>query len=110
MTRNLRFIATDRLIEADPKALGQRIPEPLHARVDALCDLVYEAGEAHRPTKAEMIAALILGAPEDPARLLDLVKAYGRACVRDAALGDGDDADVIDLPRRKSGPRSPRRS
>jgi hypothetical protein len=52
-----------------------------------------------------MLAALILGAPTDPAQLVELLRAYGRARVADALLDGGGDADVIEITKRKSGPR-----
>jgi len=101
----IRFNAADRLIEAEPKALGQRVPEPLHRRLIDLCDAVYEAGEPHRPTKADMLAALILAAPEDPVSLLEILRQYGKAQVGDAMLTQSDEGDVIELTPRTSGPR-----
>lgn len=109
MASKLEYDANARLIEADPKPLGQRVPEPLHARLIELCDLVYEAGEHHRPTKAEMVAALILAAPEDPARLVELLRGYGRARVADAPVGRSEEGDVVVFPQRTSGPRRGRR-
>lgn len=100
----------DRLLEANPKPLGQRVPEPLHERVEQLCELVYEAGEPRRPSKMEMIAALLLAAPTDPEELVELVRRYGRARVRDTLVqAEATSADVINLPDRTSGPRSPQR-
>jgi len=99
-----------RLIEADPKPLGQRIPNPLHERVDELCDVVYGAGHA-RPTKVRMLAAVLLAAPSDPATLDALLRAFDRATVGDALIAsDRADGNVIRLPERKSGPRSGRRA
>ena len=105
MAGKVRFNAADRLIETAPKALGQRVPEPLHRRLIELCDAVYEAGEPRRPTKADMLAALILAAPEDPERLIEILLTYGRARVRDALLAKPDDGDVIEFPARTSGPK-----
>jgi hypothetical protein len=97
-----------RLIEADPRPLGQRIPNPLHERVDELCDVVYRAGHA-RPTKVRMLAAVLLAAPTDPATLDALLRAFDRATVGDALVAPGRaDGNVIRLPERKSGPRSGR--
>lgn len=105
MEEKLRFKATDRLIEASPKALGQRVPEPLHARLIQLCDAVYESGEPHRPTKADLLAALILAAPEDPGALIEMLRRYGRAQVAEASLGAPTDAAVVEFAPRNSGPR-----
>jgi len=102
--RSLRLRAGDRLLEADPKALGQRVPEPLHRRLLDLCDLVYEAGQPQRPTKADMLAALILAAPEDPGALVDLLQRYGRAQVRDALIAVPE-GEVVEFAERTSGPR-----
>lgn len=102
--RNIRLRAADRLLEASPKALGQRVPEPLHRRLIELCDAVYEAGEPRRPTKADMLAALILAAPEDPARLVEMLQAYGKARVRDAVLSRPD-GDLIEFAARTPGPK-----
>jgi hypothetical protein len=81
------------------------VPEPLHARIDGLCDVVYEAGN-DRPTKARMIAALLLAARPDAEELMSALSAYDRATVRDAVLDTGAGGSVISLPARKSGPHS----
>jgi hypothetical protein len=104
------FDPNDRLLEANPTPLGQRVPEPLHERVEQLCDLAYEAGEPRRPTKQQMVGALLFGAPTDAEELVALLRRYGRATVADALLQvDTPAGSVIELPTRKSGPRSPRR-
>ena len=103
------FNAHDRLVDVLAKPLGQRVPEPLHERLEQLCDVAYEAGETRRPTKAEMAAAIILGAPTDPVSVVKLLRDLGVATVADALLpSDEPSGDVITLPRRTSGPRSPR--
>jgi hypothetical protein len=95
-----------RLTEADPKPLGQRIPNPLHERVDELCDAVYRAGNI-RPTKVRMLAALILAAPTDPRALDRLLRAFDSATVGEAVVApQRSDSNVIQFPERKSGPRS----
>jgi hypothetical protein len=99
------FNPQDRLLETEAKGLGQRIPEPLHARLDALCNLVYDAGEAKRPTKADMVAALILASSEDGHELRLIYQAYGAARVADASVGPVESSALIELPRRTSGPR-----
>jgi hypothetical protein len=99
------FNRDQRLLEAASSGLGQRVPEPLHARVEGLCELVYGAGH-DRPTKARMIAALMLAARPDVEELVSALAAYDRATVRDAVLDDASGGSVISLPRRKSGPHS----
>jgi hypothetical protein len=101
----LRLSVNDRLIEAEAKSLGQRIPEPLHRRLIELCDRVYDAGQPQRPTKADMLAALILAAPACAENLIELLNTYGRARVGDAILDRDEHADVIDFARRTPGPR-----
>jgi hypothetical protein len=104
------FRAADRLLDATPTPLGQRVPEPLHERVEQLCDLVYEAGEPRRPTKKEMVGALLFGSPTEAEELVDLLRRYGRAKVADALLHEESrEGSVIELPKRRSGPSSSRR-
>jgi hypothetical protein len=106
---SINFRPTDRLVEATAKPLGQDVPEPIHERLKQLCDLVYEAGEPRRPTKQEMVAAVIFGSPTTPEELIDLLRRYGRATVADAFLpSQAPTGSVISLPKRTSGPRSPR--
>lgn len=99
------YAPDDRLREAHQAGLGQRIPEPLHTRVDQLCDLVYDTGR-ERPGKAKMIAALLLAAEPDAVALTSALDNYDRARIRDALLDASDDAPV-QLPARRSGPRRP---
>lgn len=75
---SMSFSLTDRLVEAAAKPLGQDVPEPIHERLKQLCDLVYEAGETRRPTKQEMVAAVIFGSPTTAQELTDLLRRYGR--------------------------------
>jgi hypothetical protein len=97
-----------RLTEADPKPLGQRIPNPLHERIDELCDVVYRARHA-RPTKVRMLAAILLAAPTDPAILVELLRTFDGATVGDALVEpERVDGNVIQFPERKSGPRGSR--
>jgi hypothetical protein len=107
MTDRLRL--DQRLVESDFKPLGQRVPEAIHRRVEHLCELAFQAGERREPSKMEMLAALLLGCPTDPQELRRLLRAYGDATVATAlpwAVEEG--AEVIDLPARRSGPRSRR--
>jgi hypothetical protein len=102
------FLPGARLVEADPKPLGQRVPAPLHERVEALCDRVYESGR-RRPAKADMVAALLLAASSDPEVLSRALDHYYGARVQHALLGDRPGpGEVVTFPQRKSGPRSGR--
>lgn len=98
-----------RLSEADPKALGQRVPLPLHERIDELCDLLYDAKHA-RPTKVKMLAALVLAAPVDTTKLNQMLRRYDAATVADALVaGRAGKGKRVAFPERKPGrPRSPR--
>jgi hypothetical protein len=102
----------DRLIETDEKLLGQRIPKLLHERVEALCSIAYEAGERKRPSKEDMVAALILDGPTDGQELRDLLEKYANATVAEALPQTANaqqlpKGTLIELPQRNSGPRSP---
>jgi hypothetical protein len=101
------FNPGDRLVDAHKEQLTGRIPEPLHERLDQLCDLAYEAGEPRRPGKAEMLAAVILASPTTPQEVRDMFRDYGNAKVVDAFLPSKQPTgSVVTLPERTSGPRS----
>jgi hypothetical protein len=101
----VRYELAKRLLEADPAALGQRVPRPLHERVEELCDLVYEAGN-ERPTKAKMIGALILAAPPTVPELHKMLTRFEAATVRDAVVERKRiKAKHVTYPDRSSGPR-----
>jgi hypothetical protein len=42
------------------------------------------AGAPRRPTKQEMVAAIMFGSPTAPEELIDLLRRYGKATVADA--------------------------
>jgi hypothetical protein len=77
-------------------------PAPIDARLNQLVDAAVEAGE--RLSKADVIGALVLVAPNDPEELGRLVRAYRRTKAGDilrAPVG----ADVIVFEERRSGQR-----
>lgn len=101
---------TERLREADPQPLGQRVPHPLHERVEALADRLYEGG-GDRPTKAKLVAAILLAAPTDPTELRRLVARYESALVKDALIGTEEiEGDAVVYPERRPGPRRAKRT
>lgn len=101
----LRYELAKRLFEADPAALGQRVPRPLHERVEELCDLVYDAGN-ERPTKAKMISALLLAAPATVPELHKMLMRFEAATVRDAIVDRKRiKAKYVTYPERSPGPR-----
>jgi hypothetical protein len=104
---SLKYDAELRLTEADPKPMGQRVPNPLHERIEELCDLVY-AKKYGRPTKMRMLAALLLGAPTDATVLQEMLLAYDAATVAECpAIPERGKGEVVEYPERKSGPRGP---
>lgn len=79
------------------------LPVALSHRLDKLVELTSQAGvRAHR---VDVIAALILAAPEDQDALLKLHLDYGKARVKDAAVKDEPIADVLHMSRAKPGRR-----
>lgn len=100
-----RYQLARRLVEADPTALGQRVPRPLHERVEELCDLIYAAGD-ERPTKAKLIAALLLAAPPSVPELRRMLERFDAANVGDAVVRQGRvKGKQVVYPARKPGPR-----
>lgn len=108
MTSRLR--SDMRLVNTPDAQLTLRMPEVLHQRIDRLCDLAFEAGERKRPTKQEMVAALLFSSPVEGAELRAILSQFGQATVGDALpweqTGEG---AVIKMTPRKSGPREGRR-
>jgi hypothetical protein len=102
-----RFDPEVRLCEADPKTLGQRLPKPLHERIEELCELLYAAGKA-RPTKVKMLSALILGAPIDVDTLDQMLRTYDAAKVYDCPITKPSKGSEVVYPDRTSGPRGSR--
>jgi len=83
------------------------LPVALSNRLDRLVERV--EGEGIHTSRKDLIAALVLAAPEDAAELLKLSLGYGKATVKDAALQDEPEATVLDFQQRKPG-RRPRRA
>jgi hypothetical protein len=79
-------------------------PAPIDERVKALVKLAVKAGEPDSLTRSELIAALVLMAPADGDALLDMLRRYRKATVRDAIVAeDGKPAKLIVLSERKPG-------
>jgi|tagenome__1003787_1003787.scaffolds.fasta_scaffold20684483_2 hypothetical protein len=102
-----KFDLNERLNEARERSVGVQMPVPLHERVDQLCDLLHDTGH-RRPSKREMLSALVLAAPTDADELEAMLRAYHGAYVRDALVAESATGDVVEFPRRRSGPRSGR--
>lgn len=96
----------DLLRETAERPIGVTVPVPLSQRLDGLVIRAEEAGA--RVYRKDLVAALILAAPETPEELLALFTRYRQARAVDAALADGEAGDVLRLERAKPG-RRPRR-
>ena len=91
------------LRECPERPIGVSVPASISARLDALVDLAEEAGP--RLYRKDLVAALILAAPENGEELAELFLQFRRATVDDAAVSDDQLAHVLDLRRRRPGPR-----
>lgn len=79
------------------------LPASLSHRLDKLVELTADGGvRAHR---IDVVAALILAAPEDPDALLKLHLKYGKARVKDATVRDESVDNVLHIARAKPGRR-----
>jgi hypothetical protein len=92
------------LADAAGFQIGVAIPGPLSARLDVLVERAHQSGE--RTNRKELLAALILAAPQSEQALSRLVRRYRRARVLDAIMEGEDPIAFLDPVR----PRGPRRS
>lgn len=84
------------------------IPRPISHRADLLIEEARRAGE--RIHRNELVAALILRAPEDGDVLGAMVRDYRKASAREAVtVGKRRVANVLELPRQRPGPRKDHR-
>ena len=73
--------------------------------------IAYEAGETRRSSKMEMVAAVLLASPTDATALRQILKTLEEATVADALpASDARPGGLIELAKRKPGPRSGKRS
>ena len=97
MTLNL----TDRIGDSPSRSTSMNLPVAVQRRLDELADLA----DAVRPTRNELLAALVATAKLDEGELEDLVLRYRRMRVRDVLPAqdhlDGD-GDVV-VPLRRPG-------
>jgi hypothetical protein len=94
------------LRDAEQTSIGLTVPVPLSQRLDRLVNRAEQAGA--RVYRKDLVAALILAAPETPDELFQLFTRYRTATAADAALADEPRAQVLRLERPKPG-RRPRR-
>jgi hypothetical protein len=91
------------LTDVPPKNVGGNLPAPLAERLDALVELANREGAGTNRT--QVLAALVLHAPEDGQVLLEQVVAYRRAPARAAGIVALPDRNVLEFVRHKRGPR-----
>jgi hypothetical protein len=91
-----------RLTSCDEQAITIGLPGPLNERLDRLVELA--DAEGARTNRKELVAALVLAAPESAAELASAVIGYRKAKARDAAVS-GDLAAVLQFRRHQPGPR-----
>jgi hypothetical protein len=84
--------------------LRGNIPAPIIERLDALVTLAESAGSA--TNRGELIAALILAAPEASDELFDLWRQYRRELAGDATVEGLDPSRVLRYERHRPGRRS----
>jgi hypothetical protein len=95
------------LRETQERSIGVSVPILLSQRLDELVRLTETAGA--RLYRKDLVAALLLAAPEDPEELLQLFLRYRKATAAEAAIGDATEGTVLKLERPKPG-RRPRAS
>lgn len=97
---------TDPLRNSVEKQIGISIPTPLDTRLDALVRLAIAAGD--NTSRKELLSALLLAAPDDPAKLITALRSYRVAQVGQAAIAGDDVNPYLGEPETRPGPR-PRR-
>src|SRR5713101_7878637 len=90
------------LSQIRPQGCSFDLSRPISARLDKLSRLVTDEGRIHRK---EILAALILGAPEDPQKLAKLIRDHRKATVRDCRIAESPEDKVVHLPGHGPGPR-----
>lgn len=101
--RNIVVAPETRLTNAPERQVSVNLPGPINERLDRLRELADEEGA--RTSRKEIVAALILDAPEGGEDLSAAVIRYRKARARDAAIAGVDAADVLEFRRHSPGPR-----
>ena len=96
------------LREVSEDQINISVPGPLNARLDALVELANAAGE--NTTRKEIVAALLLSAPESGEALADQVRALRRAKDVDATVEGFDVSSFVEPQKQSPGPRPRRRT
>lgn len=97
------------LRETEERPIGVSVPVPISKRLDLLVRRAESSGA--RVFRKDLVAALILSAPETADELLKLCLRYGKATASEAAVSDEPQAKVLELNRPGPGrrPRDPSR-
>lgn len=96
------FKSNDRLYRSGGAPLGYLIHEALHQRITELADLA-ESESGRRPSKKEVLSALILDAPADGRKLNRKIETFHKASVSDAVISSRHTGNVISFEERKTG-------
>ncbi len=107
MTTRRRISADTLLPECPEKSIGVALPAPISERLDDLVRLAEATGD--RTNRKEMLASLILAAPEIGEDVSNLLRTYRRSTARVASLGGGTDVPTIPIRSHRPGPRPRRR-
>jgi hypothetical protein len=91
------------LRDTEERPIGVSLPIPLSRRLDLLVERAERAGA--RAYRKDILAALILAAPESPDELLELFSRYRRATAGEASLAGQPRAAVLKLERSRPGRR-----
>ena len=101
-----RIAPKERLPDCPEMDVGLSLPLPLTRRLDLLTVRLEDGGD--RGYRKELIAALILAAPEDGDALSALLRRYRTAAARDAAVTGHPATAVLDGDRPRPGRRARR--
>jgi hypothetical protein len=107
MTTRRRISADTLLRDCPEKRVGLDLPAPLSERLDDLVRLAEDVGD--RTNRKELMASLILAAPEAGESLSALLRAYRQASARAARLDESTDESTIGIRTYRPGPRPRKR-
>jgi hypothetical protein len=83
--------------------IGARWPWPVHQRLDGLFRMAKAAGA--RPSRAELIAAIVCAFPADPEALTQVLTTYRTSIVRAVALDEPEQGNVVRIAPHGPGRR-----
>lgn len=92
-----------RVVECPTASLRATIPAPLSERLDVLVAMAEGAGAA--TSRGELLAALILAAPESSDDLFELWRRYRRSVARDAVIEGLDPTRLLRYQKHSPGRR-----